>query len=743
MHYHLLFLGMAVMRLATSEACPVRCTCGQLSTVYRVTVNCSYRQHTYVPSDYPPDTEYVMFQGNNIALFTFPRLYHVRKIDAHASQLSSFISSHRSFPALETLIMSDNSITSIEEGAFGGMKALKYLDLERNMITDLADGVFSDLRLESLWLTSNRLTSIGTHTFEGSSVVNLNLSANGIYFPRANAFAPLKASLKRFICNDNRQQLRFAWGAFRGVNFTELSLTNSRLNNDTFFLKFVNTIRLDLSGNRLRLSSLNLLNYPSLSRVQYLHMRNMSLTAISSELLPKSFALRMIDLSENKIKAVTRESFKYVTQLTTLLLDHNLLNRLPEALIETMPQLHHLNVSNNRISSLEARELSAYADGGLRVLDMQSNRVQVLDESLRPLLNKIGTFMFTGNPLHCNCELLWYRDWLNRTKSNTHGLNDECMTPSRGYILNMPDSSFACTVPQITYSTPDMNRVVEGGPVFLTCSAVADPAPVVNWTSPSGEEISIATPPQDRTRNNTIAEWRVASISLSQAGVYRCTATNLKDQVEVSVCVGVLAPGSSWTVCDGTSTRASTETPAPSPNTLPMEMTPPSTGTPRTSTNTLRTEMTPTSTGTPRASTNTLRTEMTPPSTGTPRASTNTLRTEMIPTSTATPRASTNTLRTEITTTASSSFDDSSTITGVTTSSPSPATTSLLLTILAPLIVIALMVGIHMAFVYIRERRHKRSGNISSGLDDKRRHGTKTKSSGNEMSPLLSNTSKQ
>ena len=723
-----------------------------------MTVNCSYRQHTYVPSDFPHDTEYAMFQGNNIATFTFPKLFKLRKLDAHASRLSMFRSAHRQFPALETLIMSDNSITSIEVDAFGGMPALKYLDLERNMITDLADGVFSGLKLESLWLTSNRLTSIGTNTFEGSSVVNLNLSANAIYYPDANAFAPLKASLKRFICIDNREQLTFGHAAFRGVNLTELSLANSRLSDRTSFLKHVNTIRLDLSGNRLPLSSLNLLNYTSLSRVQYLRLRKMSLTAISSELLPNSFALRMIDLSENKIKAVTRESFKYVTQLTTLLLDHNLLNRLPEALIETMPQLHHLNVSNNRISSLEARELSAYADGGLRLLDIQSNRVQVIEESLRPLLNKIGTFLFKGNPLHCNCELLWYRDWLNRAKSNKHGLNDECLTPWRGYIANMHDSLFACTVPHIANVTSN-TKVNEGGAVFLTCSAVADPAPVVNWTSPSGEEISITTPPQDRRRTNTIAEWRVASISRSQAGFYRCTATNLKGQVEVSVCVGVLFPGSSWTVCDGSSTIASTETPAPSPNTLRAEMTPPSTGMPRASTKTLRTEMTPTSTGTSRTSTKTLRTEMTPPSTGTPRISTNTLRTEMTPPSTGTPRistdnlrtdmtttstgtlrASTKTLRTEMTTTAASSLDASSTITGVTTSSPPPAATSLLLTIMAPLIVIALMVGIHMTFVYIREKRLKMSRNISSGLDDKRRHGTKTKSSGNEMSPLLPDT---
>ena len=530
-----------------------------------MTVICDYQQRSDIPTDFPLDTEHIMFGGNNITElsrdFTFPALSKLRKLDLHMVNLRTIgADAFRHLPALETLILSDNRIATLDARAFRGLTALRHLDLERNMIDDLPDTVFTGMKLESLWLTSNRLKSIGSDTFEGSSVVNLKLSGNAIGNPHANAFAPLKDSLNTLIFNDNRQQLKLGTAAFLGVNLTELSLAYSLLDSDTSFLEHVNTIRLDLSGNRLPINSLNLLSYTSLSNVQYLRLSNMSLTEISSELLPNSRALRMIDLTENNIEVVISESFKNVPQVTTLLLDYNVLTRLPEALTKTLSHLRHLSVSNNRIATLEANQLTAYVEAGLRSLNMQSNRVQVMDESLRPLLDKIGNFMINGNPLHCNCELRWYRDWLNGPGLSEHGLYTQCMTPSPEYIVYMSDSVLACTVPRIAYVTSNVT-VNEGDDVLLTCSAVADPAPEVEWTAPSGEAISIM-PSQDRSRNKTMTVWRVSSISRSQAGLYKCIATNLKGHVAVSICVGVLIPGPNRTICDdiGSLTTSSTQT---------------------------------------------------------------------------------------------------------------------------------------------------------------------------------------
>ena len=140
MHCDMLLLEMAIAATTIAEAasanCPARCTCGQPSTEYHVIVNCSHQQRADVPTDFPTDTEYIMFQGNNITIFTFPALSKLRKLDLQANQLRTIMAdSFHHLPALETLILSDNNIASLDASAFRGMLALRHLDLERKLIS--------------------------------------------------------------------------------------------------------------------------------------------------------------------------------------------------------------------------------------------------------------------------------------------------------------------------------------------------------------------------------------------------------------------------------------------------------------------------------------------------------------------------------------------------------------------------------------------------------------------------------
>jgi len=60
--------------------------------------------------------------------------------------------------------------------------------------------------------------------------------------------------------------------------------------------------------------------------------------------------------------------------------------------------------------------------------------LQVLGERLVQLFNSLTFFMLAGNPLHCNCELRWFRRWLASDAQSLAKVLDSgdvrCVSPS-------------------------------------------------------------------------------------------------------------------------------------------------------------------------------------------------------------------------------------------------------------------------------------------------------------------------
>jgi len=85
--------------------------------------------------------------------------------------------------------------------------------------------------------------------------------------------------------------------------------------------------------------------------------------------------------------------------------------------------------------------VSLSVGGGVRVVEFGTYctvhnmcTLQVLGEPLVELFNSLTFIMLAGNPLHCNCELRWFRRWLmNDTESFGKVLDSGdllCVSPS-------------------------------------------------------------------------------------------------------------------------------------------------------------------------------------------------------------------------------------------------------------------------------------------------------------------------
>ena len=154
-----------------------------------------------------------------------------------------------------------------------------------------------------------------------------------------------------------------------------------------------------------------------------------------------------------------------------------------------MASLHTLNLDHNLIDHIAAGSFGELYK--LARLDMTSNRLQTLPPD--PLFSRSQTgvvsptpynafisLSFGGNPLHCNCELLWLRRLVRGDDMET------CATPAHlagRYFWSIPEEEFTCEPPLITRHSNKL-WVLEGQRATLRCRAIGDPEPVLHWISP-------------------------------------------------------------------------------------------------------------------------------------------------------------------------------------------------------------------------------------------------------------------
>nr|XP_046176400.1 leucine-rich repeat and fibronectin type-III domain-containing protein 5-like [Oncorhynchus gorbuscha] len=131
-------------------------------------------------------------------------------------------------------------------------------------------------------------------------------------------------------------------------------------------------------------------------------------------------------------------------------------------------------------------------------LDPPSSRSQTGAISPTPY-NSVISLNFGGNPLHCNCELLWLRRLVREDDMET------CATPPQlagRYFWSIPEEEFTCEPPLITRHSHKL-WVLEGQRATLKCRAIGDPEPVIHFVSP-GDRIVANSSRATSYRNGTL-----------------------------------------------------------------------------------------------------------------------------------------------------------------------------------------------------------------------------------------------
>ncbi|XP_076117679.1 toll-like receptor 4 [Mytilus galloprovincialis] len=174
--------------------------------------------------------------------------------------------------------------------------------------------------------------------------------------------------------------------------------------------------------------------------------------------------LQLLDLSNNICSNVSKVFFQSFPNLTELLIQNNLLGFvLPDdtegEIMQHMPALQFVNLAENRIPSLPYNFFKSHTNlkdiklGGnmmdnitfqinhmkqLSSLDLSNNRISSLDEHARGNLEEVYkvknnfSIDISGNPLKCSCDTIEFIKWMSTTKVKILNKRETACLTSRG-----------------------------------------------------------------------------------------------------------------------------------------------------------------------------------------------------------------------------------------------------------------------------------------------------------------------
>ncbi|EMP27823.1 Leucine-rich repeat and fibronectin type III domain-containing protein 1-like protein [Chelonia mydas] len=211
------------------------------------------------------------------------------------------------------------------------------------------------------------------------------------------------------------------------------------------FANMTRLVHLTLSRNAIR--QLVPFAFADLRGLRALHLDGNRLPAIGAQQLRGLPNLRHLILGNNQLQAVAPGAFDdFAGTLEDLDLSYNNLARLPWETIRRLSNVNSLSLDHNLIAHVPQ---GVFADlHKLARLDMTSNLLKKIppDPLFLPLpvyakskgspLSSL-VLSFGGNPLHCNCELLWLRRLAREDDLET------CASPPE-LLGNPPGSSAPC-----------------------------------------------------------------------------------------------------------------------------------------------------------------------------------------------------------------------------------------------------------------------------------------------------------
>ncbi|KPU73955.1 uncharacterized protein Dana_GF15849, isoform C [Drosophila ananassae] len=383
-------------------------------------------------------------QTSCICAYNLGRELSVQCDQVDFQQLLEAMNSHARLKPVDLLYVNNSSISELPEGIFSNL-SLHNVQLSSCGIQRIDAGAFKGQEsvLRNLNLQDNLLADVPVEALKVLGKLNLlDLSKNQLSQIPDDAFTGL-TKLSTLKLNDNNVTL--AAGAFRGL---EQSLKN-----------------LNLKGTKQR-------RVPeSIRGLKSLAFLDLSQNGIKE--LPGAGGIRVFDgldaltalnLERNLIQSIGETAFAGVRKtLSSLSLLNNLLAEFPIGAVHSLKELRVLDIGFNLLTTLP--EAAFRGNPGITLLALDGNPLSSVPEGAFTHLNAtLRGLSLGGRFLHCDCKLRWVAEWIRNgdLQVTSRERNPQfCGTPPR-----FRDRGFYSIQPE-ELSCPDIADAALRGPVGL------------------------------------------------------------------------------------------------------------------------------------------------------------------------------------------------------------------------------------------------------------------------------------
>ncbi|KAL4646760.1 hypothetical protein GN956_G10176 [Arapaima gigas] len=483
-------------------SCPQKCDCHH----EKLQVNCSWKHFTGVPEGFSTETQSLNLSHNRLRTLgrrQFSSLTQLWELDLSYNGIAMIeVDAFQGLQSLRTLYIKNNRLKIIPVGVFSGLTSLHLLDVSNNEILVFLDYTFRELvGLRLLDTGTNDLVFISNRAFTDlQNLEELNVDRCNLTSIPTEALSQLQSLIR----------LRF-----RRLNI-------SILPNNSF-------------RQLLRLRTLEITHWPSLDTVAGNSLMGLNLTFLT--------------ISYCNLTAVPYAALRHLVYLSYLDLSFNPITALHGNLLGDLVRLQELHLAGGNLLKVQPDALRGL--GFFRVLNVSSNQLSTLEEGVFHSVGNLQTLRLDGNPLACDCRLLWVVR--RRLRLNFDGRPPSCSTPEKVRGRNFRDFSevelpglFTCRPSRIVDRRPQELMVEEGATVAFTCSADGDPSPSISWLTI--QQTVLPSTGRVRVLNNGTLEVRYAQVQ--DSGTFLCVASNAagNDSISVSLHVLQLPPNHNRTI---------------------------------------------------------------------------------------------------------------------------------------------------------------------------------------------------